>query len=139
MLSLDERHRGTAHGPVANALRPKKISDGSSSGSAAAVTLGDMPLGTDTEGSGIDDRSGGRRGLGEARQGGGADRKEGDDAHLDVFDSGEGVGDVVRRQGQVESAEGGHAESQSALLQGDQNAAADAGQVCGDGGEDAAE
>ncbi|MEU8827549.1 allophanate hydrolase [Streptomyces sp. NPDC048636] len=42
------------HGPVRNALRPEKISGGSSSGSAVAVALGitDIALGTDTAGSG---------------------------------------------------------------------------------------
>ncbi|WP_431773920.1 allophanate hydrolase [Streptomyces cucumeris] len=42
------------HGPVRNALRPEKISGGSSSGSAVAVALGiaDVALGTDTAGSG---------------------------------------------------------------------------------------
>ena len=41
-------------GPVRNALRPEKISGGSSSGSAVAVALGiaDIALGTDTAGSG---------------------------------------------------------------------------------------
>ncbi|MFF7992508.1 allophanate hydrolase [Kitasatospora xanthocidica] len=42
------------YGPVRNALRPEKISGGSSSGSAVAVALGiaDIALGTDTAGSG---------------------------------------------------------------------------------------
>ncbi|MFF7340184.1 allophanate hydrolase [Streptomyces sp. NPDC008163] len=42
------------YGPVRNALRPGKISGGSSSGSAVAVALGiaDIGLGTDTAGSG---------------------------------------------------------------------------------------
>ena len=42
------------HGPVRNALRPEKVSGGSSSGSAVAVALGlaDIALGTDTAGSG---------------------------------------------------------------------------------------
>lgn len=42
------------HGAVRNALRPEKISGGSSSGSAVAVALGiaDFALGTDTAGSG---------------------------------------------------------------------------------------
>ncbi|GAB6916007.1 allophanate hydrolase [Streptomyces drozdowiczii] len=42
------------YGPVRNALRPERISGGSSSGSAVAVALGiaDIALGTDTAGSG---------------------------------------------------------------------------------------
>ncbi|MGI5458766.1 allophanate hydrolase [Streptomyces sp. CA-249302] len=42
------------HGPVRNALRPEKISGGSSSGSAVAVAvdIADIALGTDTAGSG---------------------------------------------------------------------------------------
>lgn len=70
---------------------------------------------------------------------GGGDREKGDDAHLGVLDSDEGVGDVVRGLGQAEGAEGGHTEGESALLQGDQYSAADTGQVCGDVGEHAAE
>src|SRR4029453_19355604 len=63
--------------------------------------------------------------LGEPRQGGGADGEQGDDDHLYGFDGGEGVRGVVLGASEVERAEGGDAERQAALLQGDQYAAAD--------------
>jgi DNA-binding MarR family transcriptional regulator len=76
--------------------------------------------------SGVDDRRGGRPGVGEAREGGGAAGEEGDDAHLDVLDVGEGVLGAVWFQCQIEGAEGGDTEGEPALLEGDQYAAADA-------------